>query len=175
MRCWAWLLLAAGLGISGEASADPQFSLPVACTNRQDLLHPELRRYRGEHGAKDFTCGALSYDGHKGTDIRLKNIVAMEAGVDVLAAAAGTVLRTRDGMNDINVREIGAAAVKNREAGNSVIVDHGDGWVTQYSHMKKGSVAGSRGNRLRWDPPRTDRPLGQHRIPASPFRGPARG
>lgn len=51
-------------------------------------------------------------------------------------------------MADVNVREIGINAIKDRMAGNSVIVDHGDGWVTQYGHMKKGSIAVRPGQRV---------------------------
>jgi hypothetical protein len=136
-----WLLAAAMLGAPAAAVADPTFSLPVACALGQDCFIQSYVDTDMSAAAKDYTCGSLTYDGHKGTDIRLRNYVAMESGVDVLAAAPGTVLRIRDGMADISVAETGAEAVKNREAGNSVIVDHGDGWVTQYSHMRKGSIA----------------------------------
>jgi hypothetical protein len=145
---WAWPLVAVGLGFPAAASADPQFSLPVDCALGKTCFIQNYVDTEMSAAGKDFTCGSLSYDGHKGTDIRLKNYGAMDAGVDVLAAAPGTVLRTRDGMDDINVREIGVDAVKDREAGNSVIIDHGDGWVTQYGHMKKGSVAVKPGQKV---------------------------
>ena len=130
------------------AEGDPQFSLPIACTLGQTCFVQHYVDTDISTAAKDFTCGSLTYDGHKGTDIRLKNYVAMAAGVDVLAAAPGTVLRIRDGMPDVSVRETGAAAVKNREAGNSVIIDHGDGWVTQYGHMKQGSLVVKPGDKV---------------------------
>ena len=66
-------------------------------------------------GAKDWHCGRLAYDGHKGTDIRVPDGVAMDKGVQVLAAAPGTVLRLRDGMSDVSIRETGADAVKDRD------------------------------------------------------------
>ncbi len=84
--------------------------------------------------AQDFTCGPLSYQGHDGTDIALPSRAAMIAGVNVLAAAAGTVKGIRDGVADL------AAPVADRECGNGVLVDHGGGWETQYCHMKQGSV-----------------------------------
>lgn len=84
--------------------------------------------------AQDFTCGPLSYQGHDGTDIALPSRAAMIAGVNVLAAAAGTVKGIRDGVADF------AAPVADRECGNGVLVDHGGGWETQYCHMKQGSV-----------------------------------
>jgi hypothetical protein len=47
----------------------------------------------------------------------------------------------RDAMADVSVREAGQASVAGREAGNSVLIEHGEGWQTQYSHLRKGSVA----------------------------------
>jgi hypothetical protein len=64
----------------------------------------------------------------------------MAKGLPVLAAAPGTVLRLRDGMDDVSIRVTGADAVKDREAGNSLIIDHGHGWETQYGHLRKGSI-----------------------------------
>lgn len=93
-------------------------------------------------GAKDFTCGPLSYDGHDGTDFALPTRSAMAAGVSVLAAAAGTVTATRDGVEDF------APAVAGKECGNGVVIDHGDGWQTQYCHLKRGSVTVRSGDRV---------------------------
>ncbi len=65
----------------------------------------------------------------------------MAAGVAVLAAAPGVVVRVRDGEPDISFRARGEEAVRGREAGNGVLLDHGGGWRSQYSHMRKGSIA----------------------------------
>jgi len=58
----------------------------------------------------------------------------------VLAAAAGRVRAGRDGVADVNVREAGKESVKDRECGNGVVLEHGDGWETQYCHLRRGSV-----------------------------------
>jgi hypothetical protein len=137
------------LVLSGAcAAAEPAFILPVACDFGRECFVQNYVDADATASAADFTCGSLSYDGHKGTDIRLRNYVEMERGVSVVAAAPGSVLRLRDGMDDVSVKEIGVDAIKDRMAGNSVIIDHGDGWVTQYGHMKKGSVAVTPGQQV---------------------------
>lgn len=90
---------------------------------------------------RDHRCGALSYDGHDGTDFRLSSVNEIASNVSVLAAAAGTVRAVRDGMADINVKSSGKAGVKDKECGNGVLVEHGGGWETQYCHLANGSVA----------------------------------
>ena len=66
----------------------------------------------------------------------------------MLAAADGVVKATRDGMADVSIREIGREAVSGREAGNGVLIDHGGGWETQYSHLLSGSVSVEPGDRV---------------------------
>ncbi|NDW53195.1 hypothetical protein [Aliiroseovarius sp. PrR006] len=51
-------------------------------------------------GAADFTCGALSYDGHQGTDITLTSGLAALEGVVVTPVAPGVMRRLRDGVED---------------------------------------------------------------------------
>ena len=65
----------------------------------------------------------------------------MQRGVAVRAAAPGRVTRTRDGVADVSVRDAGTEATQNRECGNGVVIDHGDGWRSQYCHLRKGSIA----------------------------------
>jgi hypothetical protein len=79
---------------------------------------------------RDFACGTLTYDGHDGTDIALPSLAAMEAGVDVLAAADGVVRGARDGMPDIIVSDPAAPPLDGRDCGNGVAITHDGGWET---------------------------------------------
>jgi len=134
-------LLLLGLWASpAPAQESPSFGLPIACTIGKDCWVQNYFDHDPGKGAVDFTCGHLTYDTHNGTDIRVADYAAMRKGVPVLAAAPGVVLRLRDGMADVNVRDIGRAALAGRDAGNSVVIGHGDGWETQYAHMRKGSI-----------------------------------
>ena len=90
---------------------------------------------------RDFGCGALSYNAHRGTDFALVDWVAMTAGVDVHPASAGTVTATRDGMPDILFTDANAPDIVNKECGNAVILRHEEGWETRYCHLRQGSIS----------------------------------
>ncbi len=129
------------------AAADPpSLAPPIDCTLGETChIQNYVDRDRGP-GHADFACGPLSYDSHKGTDFALPSLAAMQAGVDVLAAAAGTVLGRRDGMEDAYFTPENEAALDGRDCGNGVLIDHGGGWHTQYCHMKSGSIAVAEGD-----------------------------
>lgn len=144
------LMIAAGQPAQAAGQAGrPVLSVPVEC----DLatlcsIQKYVDRAPGPQ-RQDYRCGSLVTDGHDGTDIRLRNLPDMARNVPVVAAADGVVLRVREGMADANVRATGAAAIGDRLAGNAVVIDHGQGWVTQYSHLKQGSVAAKPGQAVR--------------------------
>jgi hypothetical protein len=118
----------------------PRFEVPVACPADAGCIVRSFVDQDTGPGYQDYRCGRLTYDDHKGTDIRVPDGAALARGIQVLAAAPGKVLRLRDEMDDVSIRVTGADAVGNREAGNSVVIGHGDGWETQYSHLRKGSI-----------------------------------
>ncbi|MGH6720155.1 MAG: M23 family metallopeptidase [Alphaproteobacteria bacterium] len=150
IRAPAPIVFALAFAATGLALADgpPGFALPIACTPGIDCFVQNYVDQDPGPEAADYTCGSLSYDGHDGTDIRLGDLTAMAAGVAVLAAAEGIVLRVRDGEADGVFIASGAAAVADREAGNGVVLDHGGGWETQYSHLRQGSVVVQPGQRV---------------------------
>lgn len=119
-----------------------ELALPLACTLGETCYIQQYPDHDSGPAATDFTCGPLSYDGHDGTDFALPHRAAMAAGVDVLAAAAGTVKGVRDGVADF------APATPGKECGNGVVIDHGQGWETQYCHLKQGSVSVRPGDRV---------------------------
>jgi len=125
---------------SAQAPTAPRLGLPIACTpGRSCEIQNYVDRDPGP-GAKDYRCGSRTYEAHSGLDIRLLDMAAQKAGVDVLAAADGKVLRVRDGVADISVRDVGPAAVKDQECGNGLVIEHAGGLSTQYCHMAKGSL-----------------------------------
>ncbi len=130
-----------------EAPA-PRFLLPVDCAVPETCFIQQYVDTQAGEGAKDYRCGPHSYNGHGGTDFRVRTMAEMEAGVTVVAAAPGVVKAIRDGMKDINVSEIGKASVAGRNAGNVVIIAHGQGWESAYAHLKQGSVQVKRGQRV---------------------------
>ncbi len=131
---------ASGSETGDLADNPPTFAVPLACAVGSDCFVQNYFDHDPGPGVADFTCAGRTYDGHDGTDIRARTLAQMEAGIPVLAAAPGVVVGTRNNMDDVSVNDIGLAALDGKEAGNSVRIDHGNGWFTQYSHMMKGSI-----------------------------------
>ncbi len=123
-----------------QTETAPRLELPVSCQIGADCLVQKLFDLQPGPGVRDFRCGRLTTEDHDGIDIRLRTLTDMARGYAVLAAAPGKVLRIRDGMADENVRLTGQESVKNRMAGNAVVIAHENGWESQYSHLRKGSI-----------------------------------
>src|SRR3546814_20632420 len=68
--------------IAGAARADDlRFGMPIDCTIGEDCYLQQYVDHDPGGGYRDYRCGTLSYDGHKGTDFRLKDVPIMERGV----------------------------------------------------------------------------------------------
>ena len=124
---------------------------PVRCALGTDCF---VQNYV-DHGAGDvmfdYTCHALTYHGHDGTDIRLRNAAAMRAGVPVVAVADGEVIGVRDGVTDQSIRDTSGhlKQLRAQECGNGVHIRHADGYRTQSCHMRKGSIAVHAGQQVK--------------------------
>jgi murein DD-endopeptidase MepM/ murein hydrolase activator NlpD len=87
-------------------------------------------------GILDYNCGSRTYDGHRGIDIMLwpyRWEKQANNAVEVIAAAPGTILGKTDGNYDLNCNcdDINW---------NVVYIQHDDGSVAWYGHMKANSL-----------------------------------
>jgi hypothetical protein len=138
------------VGADPAAAADAiRLGLPVECKMGTVCFIQNYVDQDPSSAETDYRCNSLSYNGHKGSDFRLRDFVDMQRGVAVIAAAAGTVRATRDTMPDVSVRQVGVAALLGNDAGNGVLIDHEDGWQTQYSHLRRRSIAVKAGLRVK--------------------------
>lgn len=142
--------LVIGLMSIGHGVAAPLLSLdlPVRCDMGQACFVQNYVDHDPGPGYRDFACGYLTYNDHAGTDFRVIDEVAMKKGVPVLAAAPGVVIGVRDGEPDEAVSVRGRTNLKGKDAGNGVVIDHGDGWQTQYSHLRRESVVVQKGQNV---------------------------
>ncbi len=136
----AALLLLGAAPVAGRAQAPFQLALPIDCAPGRTCFVQNYTDHDPSPAAKDYACGPLTYDGHKGTDFRLPDLAAQRRGVKVLAAAPGVVLRMRDGTPDISIRDRPDRVPSDRACGNGLIIQHAGGWQTQYCHMAQGSL-----------------------------------
>ena len=89
----------------------------------------------------DYNCGSRTYDtqsgyNHAGTDYFTWpfGFNKMDSSdVEIIAAAAGTIVYKQDGQYD-------RSCVNNNNQWNAVYVQHSDGSVAWYGHMKNGSL-----------------------------------
>lgn len=145
LLCAGFLLSLTSLPTTAQ---DIRLISPIDC----DLTGPcHIQQYVDRDptdAARDFSCGTLSYDGHKGTDFALPTRAMIADGIVVRASAAGTVAGKRDGMDDTGFSAKTADQIANRECGNGVLLIHPGGWETQYCHLRKGSVSVSAGQEV---------------------------
>jgi murein DD-endopeptidase MepM/ murein hydrolase activator NlpD len=142
--------------ISNAIAQNIQLGMPIACELGRTCYIQNYVDIDPSPSARDYKCGTLTYDKHDGTDFRVPSLEAENAGVEVLASAAGRVLRTRDGTPDGVFRKSSREAVRNVECGNGVVIEHAEHWETQYCHLASGSLQVKPG-----DPVKRGQPLGR--------------
>lgn len=141
-----WCL--AGLAAFPPALWALELGLPLACRPGEDCWPVRLVDHDPGPGFADHRCGGVGADGHDGVDLAIRNPRRMAEGVPVLAGAAGTVRGARDGMPDQPPDGQLAHDYGDRQCGNGVVLDHGEGWTTQYCHLRQGSLAVRTGDRV---------------------------
>jgi hypothetical protein len=142
----AFFILSALLAAVPAQAEDLRLGLPIACELGKTCWVQQYVDHDPSTAVQDHACGAQTYDGHDGTDIRIRDTASKAA---VVAAAAGTVKAVRDGVEDHLMRtEADRARVGNRECGNGVLVSHPNGWETQYCHLRQGSITVKPGDRV---------------------------
>lgn len=149
-------LLAAALALTATPAAAAEFfALPVACAIGSECVIAQYFDADPSPEARDYTCGFMTYQGHAGVDFAVADYAAAEAGVTVVAAAPGEVTAVRDGEPD-HRGDVSPEAVHSRECGNGVVIRHAQGLVTNYCHMRRGSILVRQGESVN-----TGTPLGQ--------------
>jgi hypothetical protein len=140
LKCLALIALCLGAAIDAGAEEAISLALPIKCQPGVSCFFQNYVDHDASDKVRDYRCGGRSYDGHDGTDIRIRNLEIQRQGVEVLAAAPGRVVGGRNDMEDISVKTVGKAAIAGKECGNGVVLEHAGGWRTQYCHIAKGSV-----------------------------------
>ena len=118
-----------------------ELGLPAQCELGKTCFMQQYPDMDAGAGTADPLCGSQSYDGHKGTDLRILSLKDMEKGYAVIAVGDGKVLRVRDGEEDHLVEtEDDRAKISGKECGNGLVLQLEDGYEIQYCHLRKGSL-----------------------------------
>jgi hypothetical protein len=118
-----------------------KFVIPIGGTPQLDWA---IQAYTDQDpavgSAIDYRGRGYTFDGSNSVHFGLADLAGMDRGVDIYAAAPGTVLEAHDGEYDRHL-----VILDPPPQDNYVLIDHGDGWLTRYGHMRNGSVAVSPG------------------------------
>ena len=151
----AKLLLGLSLLTAVSSHTQPSLELPLNCELGKTCFIVDLYdhgRHLDETGAPylmDYTGGKRTTDDYYGTRFQIYNSTLADSGAYVRASADGVVTSVRDQLPS-DPYAITVLGTRLREsAGNSVVVDHGNGWETQYSGLMQGSVSVRKGDKVK--------------------------
>ena len=117
---------------------DLKFAWPLAGDAAKVWATSNYTDLDSSSGKKDYKGGvgpaAINYDGHRGYDICVGSFREMDTNaVPARAAAPGKVIEVDDAHFDRNTSCTGTW--------NYVLVEHANGFVSYYGHIKKGSAS----------------------------------
>ncbi len=118
------------LAIPASAPAATSFESPLSGTAGTDWFIINFADHGDGTTPLDYAGGRQTYPTHTGIDIMLYDFLTMDQGVEVRAAAPGTVIDYVDGLDD--------RALENDP--NRIFVRHADGSVSYYAHLKMNSI-----------------------------------
>ncbi len=131
-----------------DTALPPPLLFPLDCSLGESCFLQNLVDREPGPGIRDAACGIASYDGHRGTDLRIGDPALFRSGVMVRAAAPGTVVALRNDAPE-RLRAPGTPWPEGGgQCGNGVAIRTESGWVMRYCHMRRGSVRVRRGQRL---------------------------
>lgn len=121
-------------------TTDILFHIPIGGVPYQDWTIVNYVDLDLSSGIQDFRGGNYTYNGHDAIDFTLPHFEAMDRGVPVYASVPGTVTRVRDSEPD-------RCSTENpcNTPANFVEIDHGNGLITQYLHLRTDSASVSVG------------------------------
>ena len=137
LACFA--ILYSYIAIRPSFADNIHLQLPLVCKLGKSCFIQNYVDHDPSSDYQDFMCGSRTYDGHDGTDFRVPSMTFMLAGIPILAAADGVVLRLRDGVNDTTL-PLDKSSFVGKECGNGLIINHSNGWQSQYCHLQKNSI-----------------------------------
>src|SRR4051812_49358499 len=100
LRYAALISLCIVAGIDARAEEVISLALPIKCQPGVNCFFQNYVDHDASEKVRDYNCGGRSYDKHDGTDIRIRNLIIQQQGVEVLAAAPGRVIGGRNDMDD---------------------------------------------------------------------------
>jgi murein DD-endopeptidase MepM/ murein hydrolase activator NlpD len=112
---------------------------PVAGQVGHDLVVPYYVDLEPQGTRLDFDCGRLTFNGHGGHDPYIRSFAEQEIGVPVFAVRDGIVRDLRDGEPDQNT--VSDPSFRS----NYVSIRHNADEVTNYVHLRRGSITVERG------------------------------
>lgn len=123
------------------------FIFPVPCQLNHSCYIQQYVDHQPQLNGRDFKGGQLASAHYPGTDIAIASFKAMAQNIPVLAVADGKVIAIKNQSSD-NTR-MNFTELSSNDCGNTVTIQHTDGWQTQYCHLKQKSVRVNTGQQVK--------------------------